>query len=126
MKHFKWDDISEEKVNDRFVRKLAWDGGLMISWMECKQGCVVPAHSHENEQLTFVISGRWQFEIEGKTVIVGPNEMLYIPPHVVHAAEAMEDLVAYDIFSPPREDWIKGEDFYLRTATHKPEPDTAS
>lgn len=119
MKHFKWDEIAEEKVNDRFTRKLAWDGGLMISWMNCKKGCVVPAHSHDNEQLTFVISGSWRFEIDGKIVIVGPNEMLYIPPNMVHAAEALEDVVAYDVFSPPREDWIKGEDFYLRTATHK-------
>jgi quercetin dioxygenase-like cupin family protein len=117
MKHFRWDDIPPEQVNERFVRKLAWAGGLMISWMECKQGCYVPPHSHENEQLTFVTRGRWRFEIEGKTIIVGPNEILFIPPNVIHAAEAVEDLVAYDIFTPPREDWIKGEDAYLRTAT---------
>ena len=125
MQHFKWDEIATEQINDKFVRKLAWQGGVMISWMECKQGCYVPPHSHHNEQLTFVISGRWRFEIDGKTLIVGPNEMLYIPPNMIHSAEALEDLVAYDIFSPPREDWIKGEDAYLRTATHKPAEDQA-
>jgi len=57
--------------------------------------------------------------MEGKTIIVGPNEILFIPPNVIHAAEAVEDLVAYDIFTPPREDWIKGEDAYLRTAAAK-------
>lgn len=119
MKHFRWDDIPQEQVNERFVRKLAWHGGLMISWMECKQGCYVPPHSHENEQLTFVARGRWRFEIEGKTIIVGANEILFIPPNVIHAAEAVEDLVAYDIFTPPREDWIQGKDAYLRTATTK-------
>jgi quercetin dioxygenase-like cupin family protein len=119
MTHFRWDDIAQETVNEKFVRKLAWEGGLMISWMECKKGCVVPPHSHENEQLTFVISGRWRFEMEGRTIYVGPNEMLYIPPGVIHAAEAEEDIVAYDIFSPPREDWIKGEDSYLRTAVNR-------
>jgi quercetin dioxygenase-like cupin family protein len=113
MKHFRWDEIAAEKVNEKFVRKLAWDGGLMIAWMECKQGCFVPPHSHKNEQLTFVIHGRWRFEIGG-------NEMVYIPPDAVHSAEAVEDLVAYDIFSPPREDWIKGEDAYLRNAETKP------
>jgi quercetin dioxygenase-like cupin family protein len=125
MRHFRWDDIPQEQVNERFVRKLAWDGKLMISWMECKQGCYVPPHSHANEQLTFVTRGRWRFEMEGKTIIVGPNEMLFIPPNVIHAAEAVEDLVAYDIFTPPREDWIKGEDAYLRTATAK-RPDGGS
>jgi quercetin dioxygenase-like cupin family protein len=57
--------------------------------------------------------------MEGKETIVGPNEMVYIPPDTVHSAEAVEDLVAYDIFSPPREDWIKGEDAYLRNAETK-------
>jgi len=114
MQHFKWDEIPAEQVNEKFTRKLAWDGGLMISWMECKEGCYVPPHSHQNEQLTFVISGRWEFEMDGKKFFVGPNEMLYIPPLAVHSATAVEDVVAYDIFSPPREDWIKVEDAYLR------------
>jgi quercetin dioxygenase-like cupin family protein len=114
MKHFKWDEIPVEQINDKFIRKLAWDGKVMISWMECKAGCYVPPHSHENEQLTFVISGRWRFEIGGRTLVVGPNEMLHIPSNEIHSATAVEDLVAYDIFTPPREDWIKGEDAYLR------------
>ncbi len=119
MKHFKWDEIAAEQVNEKFVRKLAWDGGLMIAWMECKQGCIVPPHSHKNEQLTFVTRGRWRFEIGGKELFVGPNEMVYIPPNTVHAAVAVEELEAYDIFTPPREDWIKGEDAYLRNAEKK-------
>ena len=118
MQHFKWDEIPEERINDKFIRKLAWNGTVMISWMQCKKGCYVPPHNHENEQLTFVVSGRWRFKIDGKTLVVGPNEMLYIPPQMVHEAEAEEDLVAYDIFVPPREDWIKGEDAYLRNVKY--------
>jgi quercetin dioxygenase-like cupin family protein len=120
MKHFKWDEIAAEQVNEKFLRKLAWDGGLMMAWMECKQGCLVPPHAHANEQLTFVVRGRWRFEIGGKELTVGPNEMVYIPSDTVHSAEALEDLEAYDIFTPPREDWIKGEDAYLRTAGTTP------
>jgi quercetin dioxygenase-like cupin family protein len=126
MKHFKWSEIPEERINDKFVRKLIWDGGLMMAWMECLKGCIVPPHSHDNEQLTFVVSGSWRFTIDGKTVVVGPGELVYIPPGVVHAAEAMEDLVAYDTFSPPREDWIKGEDAYLRNVTYTQESDKIS
>jgi len=120
MKHFRWDEIPAEKVNEKFLRKLAWDGSLMIAWMECKQGCLVPPHSHQNEQLTFVTRGKWRFEIAGKELFVGPNEMVYIPSNAVHSAEAVEELEAYDIFTPPREDWIKGEDAYLRGAPGKP------
>ncbi len=120
MQHFRWEDIPSEQVNEKFVRKLAWDGGLMIAWMECQQGCVVPPHSHRNEQLTFVTRGQWRFQIGGRELVVGANEMVYIPPDTVHSAVAVEDVVAYEIFSPPREDWIKGEDAYLRNAPTAP------
>lgn len=119
MKHFKWDEIPEERINEKFVRKLAWDGKVMIAWMECKEGCFVPAHSHENEQLTFVVKGAWRFTMgNGETIVVGPNEMLHIPSHEVHSAVALDDLVAYDVFTPPREDWINAEDSYLRNVTY--------
>jgi quercetin dioxygenase-like cupin family protein len=116
MKHFKWDQILPERLNDKFVRKLAWDGKMMVARTEVEQGYVVPLHAHDNEQITWVMSGRWRFKLEGKTVDVGPNEMISIPANVPHTAEAVETLVAYDIFTPPREDWLKGEDAYLRRA----------
>jgi quercetin dioxygenase-like cupin family protein len=115
MKHFKWDQIPAERLNDKFVRKLAWDGKIMVARTEVAQGYVVPLHSHDNEQITWVMSGKWRFALEGKRIDVGPNEMISIPANVPHTAEAVETLVAYDIFTPPREDWLKGEDVYLRT-----------
>jgi quercetin dioxygenase-like cupin family protein len=114
MKHIKWDEIPFERVNAQFSRKIAWDGKIMIARTDVERGYVVPPHSHDNEQVTFVFSGKWRFKLEGKTVDVGPNEMIFIPANVVHTVEAVETLVAYDIFTPPREDWIKGEDAYLR------------
>jgi len=114
MKHIKWNEIPYEQVNDSFRRKIAWDGKVMIGLTEVAQGYQVPAHSHDNEQVTWVMSGKWRFDLEGKTVEVGPGEMIFIPANVVHRAEAVEKLIAYDIFTPPREDWLKGEDAYLR------------
>ncbi|HUF20773.1 MAG TPA: cupin domain-containing protein [Burkholderiales bacterium] len=114
MKHFNWDEIPAERVNDSFVRRLAWDGKIMIARTDVKKGYVVQAHSHDNEQITWVFSGKWRFTLDGKTVDVGPGEMISIPANTVHGAEAVETLVAYDIFTPPREDWLKGEDKYLR------------
>ena len=114
MKHINWDKIPPERVNDQFVRRLAWDGKVMIARTDVEKGYVVPPHSHPNEQVTWVMSGKWRFRLEGKTVDVGPNEMIFIPANVEHTVEAVETLVAYDIFTPPREDWLKGEDSYLR------------
>lgn len=114
MKHIRWDDISYEYLNEKFRRKLAWDGKLMIGLTEVEKGYVVPPHAHESEQTTVVFSGKWRFHLENKTIDVGPGEMIFIAGNVEHSAEAVETLVAYDIFTPLREDWIKGEDAYLR------------
>lgn len=114
MKHVKWEDVPAERLNDKFVRKLAWDGRIMIGMTLVDKGYVVPLHAHDNEQVTFVESGVWRFTLEGSTLDVGPGEMIFIPANVQHTAEAIETLVAYDVFTPPRQDWIKGEDRYLR------------
>jgi quercetin dioxygenase-like cupin family protein len=114
MKHIKWQDIPYEKLNDKFLRKIAYDGKIMIGLTEVKKGYIVAPHSHDNEQMTIVFKGKWRFTIQGKTTDVGPGEMIFIPANVVHSAEALETLEAYDVFTPPRQDWIAGDDAYLR------------
>jgi quercetin dioxygenase-like cupin family protein len=114
MKHFNWDAVPAERLNDRFVRRIAWHDNVMVARTDVEKGYVVPLHAHDNQQVTWVMSGRWRFTLEGQTIDVGPNEMISIPANVAHTAEAVETLVAYDIFTPPREDWLRGDDSYLR------------
>ena len=87
---------------------------LTIARLSLKQGCVVPRHSHENEQVTNVESGRLKFIYPGGEVEVGAGESLEIPSGVPHEVVAMEDTTALDLFAPRREDWISGDDAYLR------------
>jgi len=79
-----------------------------------KKGGVVPEHSHEAEQITYILEGALQFELEGRTVTVRKGEVLHIPSNVPHRAVALEDTLDLDIFSPPRYDWIRKDDEYLR------------
>jgi len=72
-----------------------------------RQGATVPEHSHHNEQITTIESGRVKFRINGQELILESGESLHIPAHVPHSAEALQDCVAVDVFSPPREDWIR-------------------
>ena len=78
------------------------------------KGCKVPEHSHHNEQISIIEEGSLKFVIAGEEKVVKAGEVLRIPPHVPHSAEAEEDCVGVDIFSPVREDWIRGDDAYLR------------
>jgi quercetin dioxygenase-like cupin family protein len=81
------------------------------------QGAIVPKHSHENEQLTYILEGRlrfWLGEDESTILEVGAGEVLHIPAHLSHKAEALEDTLDVDVFHPPRQDWLDGSDAYLR------------
>jgi quercetin dioxygenase-like cupin family protein len=79
-----------------------------------KKGCIVPEHHHVNEQITFITEGALKFWIDGEEIIVRAGEVLTIPSNMPHKAEALEDTVDYDIFNPPRADWINKTDDYLR------------
>jgi quercetin dioxygenase-like cupin family protein len=71
-------------------------------------------HNHHNEQISQLLSGSIRFIVDGKEIMLRPGEFLFIPPHIPHSAEALEDSLAIDTFTPPRQDWIDGTDQYLR------------
>src|SRR3989442_1508673 len=78
------------------------------------RGAIVPRHSHVSEQFSLILSGALKFTFEDGDVVVRGGEMIFIPSNAPHAAEALEDTVDLDIFSPRREDWIRKGDAYLR------------
>jgi quercetin dioxygenase-like cupin family protein len=118
---FRWADMPKETVNDHLDRRLITGDRMMLAHVYLKKGCVVPSHQHENEQLTYILEGALHFWIGalgqpgGKEITVRAGEVLHIPSNVWHKAEALEDTLDVDVFSPPREDWLKKTDTYLRT-----------
>lgn len=113
----RWEDMPRERVTDQLERRLITADRMMLAHVYLEKGCVVPKHSHENEQISYILEGALKFwigEDETKEVIVRSGEVLVIPSHVPHKAEALEDTIDVDIFSPPREDWINKTDDYLR------------
>ena len=105
-----------EQVTDHFQRQLISGESAMFAHLKLSKGCLVPMHSHHNEQLSFVLSGRLRFLVgeDEEEVIVGAGQVLELPAHLPHAAVALEDTEGIDIFSPPRQDWLDGTDAYLR------------
>jgi unsaturated pyranuronate lyase len=114
---YRWEDLPREKVSDLLDRKLITGDRMMLAHVYLKKGCIVPKHSHENEQLTYILEGALRFwigEDQKKEVVVSAGEVLHIPSNVPHKAEALEDTLDVDIFSPPRQDWLDKSDAYLR------------
>lgn len=115
--HYVWDKMPKEKVTDLLDRRLITGSRMMLAHVYLKKGCVVPKHQHENEQLTYVLEGALKFwigEDQRQILVVGPGEVLVIPGNVPHQAEALEDTLDVDVFSPPRQDWLDKTDDYLR------------
>jgi quercetin dioxygenase-like cupin family protein len=119
VRHFRWADVTEERVTDVISRKLITGDDMMIAHVFLKKGALVPQHSHHNEQITYILSGALHFRIgadRGREVIVREGEVLHIPSHVPHEAHALEDTLDVDVFSPPRQDWLDGTDSYFHKA----------
>jgi quercetin dioxygenase-like cupin family protein len=114
MKLHQWNEIEREEMSPVFARRVIHSDTMTVARLEIKKGCVVPLHSHPNEQLSCIESGCLLFRIDGREVLVKGGEVLQIPGGVPHSAEALEDSIATDLFSPPRQDWITGDDAYLR------------
>ncbi len=111
----RWDEIALEKVTEMLSRKLVTGEKEMLAQIYLKRGCLVPMHSHESEQMTYLLQGALKFLIGGEEIIVREGEVLHIPSWVEHQAEALEDTLDVDIFCPPRQDWLDGSDAYLRS-----------
>jgi|SRR5208282_830297 quercetin dioxygenase-like cupin family protein len=114
LRHIPWSSVAVEELNPLLGRHFVVGQNVMLARVLLKKGCLVPEHSHHNEQITYILSGALKFGIDGKEIIINAGEVLTIPPNMPHWAEALVDTVDLDIFSPPRADWINKTDAYLR------------
>jgi unsaturated pyranuronate lyase len=114
LQYVPWHTIPLEDLNPLLRRQFVVGQEIMLARVLLKKGCIVPEHSHHNEQLTYVLDGALKFWIDGQELVVHAGEVLCIPAHMPHKAEALEDTVDLDVFNPPRADWIDKTDQYLR------------
>ena len=114
LKYLKWKEVEQEQLNPLIDRQMVTGDNLMLARVLLKKGAIVPEHSHENEQVTYILEGALKFWIDGKEIVVHAGEVLCIPAHMPHKAEAVEDTVDLDVFYPPRQDWLNKTDAYLR------------
>ena len=114
LRHIAWSSVEVEALNPLLGRHFVVGQNVMLARVLLKKGCIVPEHSHHNEQITYILEGALKFWIDGKEIVVNAGEVLTIPPDMPHRAEALVDTVDLDIFNPPRADWINRTDAYLR------------
>ncbi|MGA2855759.1 MAG: cupin domain-containing protein [Candidatus Sulfotelmatobacter sp.] len=114
LQYIPWSSVPLEELNPLLQRQMVWGQEIMLARVLLKKGCIVPEHSHHNEQLTYILEGALKFWIDGREIVVRAGETLCIPSNMPHKAEALADTVDLDVFCPPRSDWINKTDQYLR------------
>jgi len=106
----RWDEIALEKVTEMISRKIVSGEREMMAQIYLKRGALVPIHTHDSEQMTYILQGALRFLVDGEEIIVREGEVLHIPSRLPHQAEALEDTLELDVFSPIRAEWMNAAD----------------
>lgn len=109
MHAYKWDTVAVEHLTEKIKRRIiAGSYEMLVRW-EFVRGAVAARHSHPHEQIVVMVRGKLRLVVGDAETILGPDDIVVIPPNTPHEAEALEDAVVIDIFSPPREDFLRGD-----------------
>jgi quercetin dioxygenase-like cupin family protein len=111
---YSWNQVEKEQLNSLFARQVIHGDKLTVARIHLAKGCIVPEHAHANEQVTMLQQGKLRFRLSGRELVLEAGDVLHIPADAPHDVVALEDSIAVDVFSPPRDDWRRGDDAYLR------------
>ena len=101
-------DVELEDLGDGVSRKImAYSDNVMSVEVYFEEGAVGAMHNHPHEQITYVLSGEFEFTIGDETKIVKAGDALYKVPHVMHGCVCLKKGTLLDTFAPMREDFIK-------------------
>jgi quercetin dioxygenase-like cupin family protein len=102
----RWDEIALEKITEMISRKIIPGDRVMLAHVYLKRGALVPMHRHESEQMTYVLQGALRARVGDNEFTVREGEVLHIPSGTAHQAEALDDTLELDVFSPGRQEWL--------------------
>jgi len=106
--HVKDSDIAWEKADEGIKRKImGYQPNLMLVKVHFDRGAIGYKHTHSHEQVSYVISGKFEVDIDGKKQVLQAGDAFVIPANVEHGAVCLEEGVLIDTFSPMREDFLK-------------------
>ncbi len=105
----KWADMPQTEMTPTIRLRPLSGQSVMAVEVILDRGGIIAEHQHVHEQISLMISGKLEFTVGTEKKIVGPGETVLIPSNVPHSVVVLENAVVYDIFSPPREDFLSNE-----------------
>jgi quercetin dioxygenase-like cupin family protein len=113
IRHHRWSQVPAEAITPAIDRRFITAERVTLANFQLKAGGVVPRHAHEQEQLTYVVSGALKFVVDGDALVASGGDVVQIPSGVEHEVQVLEDSAVIDVFAPIRQDWIDKTDTYF-------------
>ncbi len=111
MKNERWvfyNDVTPVDAGNGVTRRvLAYSDDLMCVENTFEKGAIGALHHHPHTQITYIVSGKFEFEIEGVKKIVQKGDTMLKMNDVIHGCTCLEAGVLLDIFNPYRKDFVK-------------------
>lgn len=99
------DHIEERELIPGFYVRLIHSDNMTIGYFNIKAGSILQEHQHIHEQVSNVLSGKFEMNIDGVTQILTQGQIAIIPSNIPHSGIALTDCVIMDVFHPIREDY---------------------
>ncbi len=100
---FKWDDQEQIEILPGLLFQPILGEQLMANFVSFEPNVVAPVHWHDEEQISIVLEGEFEFEVGGEKKLIRRGEAVLIPPNVPHGARTYDSTcLELDIFNPPR------------------------
>lgn len=107
MKLYNWNEVAVQQLDNGITRQMITAGNMMLAQIFVPKGVSFPAHRISSEQITIYVKGGAVYQSEQSRIEAREGDILHIPAGVQHSDQVLEDTVVLDVFSPPREDWLK-------------------
>ena len=105
----RWRDLPLQKVTAMISRKVISSDRQMLIQAYLKRGVQIPWHTHQHDQMVYVLQGSIRCLVGTKDVTVREGEVLHVPGGIPHQVEVVEDTFELAVFTPGRKDWVGGE-----------------
>jgi quercetin dioxygenase-like cupin family protein len=106
MGFYRKEDLPVTEMLPGVDRRAVYQEGLMITLVDLAPGAVIPDHHHPHQQITYVVSGAMEFDLDGEKQVLYPGDGAVIPPDVPHSAVTLDEpCQVIDAWHPVREDY---------------------
>lgn len=109
---YDWNKKEGRTLVDGYSRGVAIGEKIMLAHVQLAEGAITKPHSHDYEEILYVVSGKWKIEFGDRIFVLEANQSVVIPANVEHSSVAESDTLAI-VTTNYRPEWVDNQDYWL-------------